>query len=58
MKKEEITRIKSYIIERFRKQMEDTDLSIRTLMEKPTMYTVGDWTRMILHLKVRQEICR
>ena len=33
MKKEEITRIKSYIIERFRKQMEDTDLSIRTLME-------------------------
>ena len=25
---------------------------------KPTMCTVGDWTRMILHLKERQEICR
>ena len=41
MKKEEITRIESYIMERFRKQMKDTDLSIKTLMAGQAMFTAG-----------------
>lgn len=39
--KEEITRIESYIMERFRRRMEDIDLSTRILMAGQAMCIAG-----------------
>ena len=46
-----------YMMENFSRVMEDTDSHIEIYEERENVSIAGDLIRMILHLKVRKEIC-